>query len=506
MQQSLKRILTVILAVGAISAAANALAETRVVIASSGELSTLDPRVGVDVFSFERISVIMEPLVVFAPDLGLEPRLAESWEFSDDGLTLTFVLRQGVMFHHGREFTAEDVKYTFEWVLDPDNDAQNRPLYADIESIDTPDPYTVVFNLVKPNSFLLNNIARMPIVPADLGHDDDFGVNPVGTGPFRFESFVRDDRLVLSAFDDYWDGRAAIDTVEFRAIPEDATRLLALEAGEVDMFQGGVVPRELTRIEEDPNFNVDRTPAAGYEYLGFNLNNPPLDDVRVRQAISYLIPREAIVEQLLEGIGRPGISMITPDMPWFNPDVKRFDYDPERAAELLAEAGFEGGGINLHLVLAEGPVNVRIAEVLQAELAQVGIDLDITVEEFGAMLDRVIDTDDYDMFLLSWNGQLDPDRAMFRQFTTDGAFSSLVNYSNERVDELVSQGRLVPPDSQESIEIYQEAQAIIVEEVPYAYIYYIEEVAVSRAEVQGWGAHAYNAVTYQNLHRVTVDR
>lgn len=122
------------------------------------------------------------------------------------------------------------------------------------------------------------------------------------------------------------------------------------------------------------------------------------------------------------------------------------------------------------------------------------------------MLDRVIDTDDYDMFLLSWNGQLDPDRAMFRQFTTDGAFSSLVNYSNERVDELVSQGRLVPPDSQESIEIYQEAQAIIVEEVPYAYIYYIEEVAVSRAEVQGWGAHAYNAVTYQNLHRVTVDR
>jgi peptide/nickel transport system substrate-binding protein len=476
------------------------------VIGSSGEISTLDPRVGIDVFSFERIHAIMEPLVEFGTDLGLEPRLATDWTFSDDALTLTFNLREGVMFHHGREFTADDVRYTFEWVLDPDNAAQNRPLYADIASIDTPDDYTVVFNLSEPNSFLLNNIARLPIVPADLGDNEGFASNPVGTGPYEFESLVRDDRLVLTAFDDYWGGRASVDVVEFRPVPEDGTRLLALEGGEIDMYQGNVVPSELARLEADERFMVDRTPAAGYVYLGLNNANEPLESVQVRQAISHLIPREAIVERILEGIGRPGISMIIPDMPWFNEDVRRFDYDPEAARGLLAEAGFEGGGFSLSLYTDENPVRVQIAEILQAELAQVGVEMSVNVEEFGALLDRLLDTDDYDLFLLSWNGQLDPDRAIFRQFTTDGAFSGFVNYSNPQVDELASRGRLVPPDSQESIDIYREAQAIIVEEVPYAFIFYIEEVALAQAGIEGWQAHPYNAVTYQNLHQVNVNR
>jgi peptide/nickel transport system substrate-binding protein len=486
--------------------AAQTTSQERLVIGSSGELSTLDPRVGVDVFSFERISAIMEPLVVFAPDLSLEPRLAESWTFSDDGLTLTFNLRQGVMFHHGREFTAADARYTLEWVLDPDNAAQNRPLYADIESIDTPDDSTLVLNLSEANAFLLNNIARLPVVPHDLGDDEGFASNPVGTGPYRFESLTRDDRLVLTAFPDYWGGRGSIDVVEFRPIPEDGTRLLALEGGELDMYQGNVVPSELARLEADERFVVDRTPAAGYVYLGMNNVNEPLGNVQVRQAISYMIPREAIVERILEGVGRPGISMIIPDMPWFNPDVMRFDYDPERARELLAEAGFEEGGFSLRLYTDENPARVQIAEILQAELAQVGIDMSVNVEEFGAVLDRFLDTDDYDLFLLSWNGQLDPDRAMFRQFTTGGAFSGFINYSNPRVDELVNRGRLVPPDSQESIAIYQEAQAIIVEEAPYAFIFYIEEVALAHADITGWQVHPYNAVTYQNLHRVGLSR
>lgn len=479
--------------------------ETTLVIGATAEAPGLDPRVEVDAPAFERINTMMEPLVAFGTDLGLKPRLATDWEFSEDGLTLTFTLRQGVLFHHGREFVAEDVKYTYEWLLDPDNDAPNRPLYADIESIETPDDTTVVFNLSEANSFLLNNLARMPILPHDLAAEEEFRDNPVGTGPLMFESWDRDDRMVLRAFEDYWGGRPQVDVVEFRPIPEDATRLLAFEGRQLDMYQGGVVPAELARLEEDPAFVVQRTPGTGYTYVGFNLRSEPLADVRVRQAVSHLIPREAIVERIMEGIGEPGISMISPDMPWFNPDVARFEYDPERAEELLAEAGIEEG-TTLRLYTHENPVRIQIAEILEFELGQIGIDVDVTIEEWGAFLNRLTETEDYDMFILGWVGQIDPDRAMSRQFTTDGAFANFIYYSNERVDELLTRGPLVAPDSEESIELYQEAQAIIVEAVPYAFINYTEEVGLHHPYIEGWEIHPYSPATYQNVHEIVKDR
>ncbi|MFA5595262.1 MAG: ABC transporter substrate-binding protein, partial [Trueperaceae bacterium] len=181
-----------------------AFAQQSLVIASTGEADNLDPRVATDVRSFERISTIMEPLVVFDRGLGLEPRLATAWRFNDDATQLTFELREGVTFHHGRAFTAEDVIYTFEWVLNENNGSTNRALYTDIESMTATDPLTVVFQLRRPNAFLLNNIARMPIVPADRGDNDDFVVNPSGTGPFKLVSWVRDESLDLVAFEDYW--------------------------------------------------------------------------------------------------------------------------------------------------------------------------------------------------------------------------------------------------------------------------------------------------------------
>lgn len=476
----------------------------RLIIGSGAEISSLDPRIATDVPSFERINVMMEPLVVYNTDLSLEPRLATEWSFSEDGLAITFNLRDDVTFHHGRDFTSEDVSYTFEWVLDEENAARNRPLYTDITSIETPDPYTVVFNLSEPNAFLLNNIARMPIVPADLGDDQDFASNPVGTGPYQLESLRRDDRLVMNAFDGYWGGRATIDTIEFRPIPEDGTRLLAFEAGEIDMSQAQPVPTELPRLEEDASFNVQRTPGTGYTYLGMNTQVPPLDDVRVRQAISYLVPREALVERILNGIGQPGISMLSPETPWFNPEVMRFEYDPERARALLAEAGYEDG-FELRLHTSEDPVRMQVAEIMQAELSQVGVTLSVTIEEFGAFLDRVQTTDDFDLFILSWVGQLDPDRAIMRQFTTDGS-ANYANYTNERVDELAVSGRSVAPDSEASIEIYREAQALIVEEAPFAFVNYTEEIGLHHPYIEGWTVHPYSAATYQNAHLIQKNR
>lgn len=480
-------------------------AQTRLVIGAPAEISHLDPRVASDSHSIQRVSVIFEPLVTFGRDLGLLPRLATDWNFSDDGLTLTFNLRDDVKFHDGSDFTSEDVKATFEWVLDLNNPGQNRALYADIESIDTPDDHTVVMNLSAVNSFLLNNIARMPIAPATAGSNEEFTFNPVGTGPYKFESLRRDDRLVLVAFDDYWGGRGEIDIVEFRPIPEDGTRQLAFEAGEIHLTQSQPVPSDLERLENDDRFVIERTPGTGYTYIGLNLLSEPLNNVLVRQAISHLVQREAIVTHVLNGIGEPGVSMISPNLVWFNPDVPRFDYDPERARELLAEAGYAEGELTLRVHTNEAPVRMQMAEILQAELAEIGINLEVTIEEFGAFNERVQTTNDYDLFILGFAGQLDPDRSMYRQFLSTGT-SNFSNYSNDRVDELLSAGRRVAPDSQESIDIYNEAQMIIVEEAPYIYVNYTEEIAMFHPWVEGWSIHTENSKAYQDLHLVRINR
>jgi peptide/nickel transport system substrate-binding protein len=500
-----RRIVVAALAALALGTFGTAHAQTnRLIIGSASEVSSFSPVGAVDVYSAKRINVIMEPLVVFDRGLGLEPRLATTWSFSDDGLTLSFELRQGVRFHHGREFTSDDVRFTFETILDPEFAAVNRPLYIAIESIDTPDPYTVVFNLNTPTAFLINNIARLPIMPADAA--EDFGQRPVGTGPYQFESHVRDDRLVLRRFDDYWGGAGSIEYLEYRVIPENSTRLLAFEAGEIDVTQSQVPPDELPRLEADPNFILERTPGTGYTYLGFNTIAEPLDDVHVRQALNHLIPREAIVERVLNGNGFPGISMLLPTMPWFNPDVRIYDYDPELARSLLADAGAEFTE-PLRLYTHDNAVRMQIAEILAFEFSQVGLELEVYIEEFGAFINRVLETDDFDMFILGWSGQIDPDRATIRQFHSGApGTSNFPNYSNPRVDELLDDATVTDPTSERSIELYREIQQIVVEESPYAFINYDEETALYHPSIGGWSVHPYLPATFQNAHLITKDR
>lgn len=504
MRSSLKVIVVglfvAVMSVGFIALEARA-AASPLVIGSAAEASTMDPRMASDVYSFERIHTMMEPLVAFATDMSLTPRLAHSWETSADGRQLTFLLEEGVLFHHGREFTAQDVKYTFEWVLDENNLSSNRPLYTDIESIEIVDDYTVVFHLRAPNGFLINNIARMPIVPYDKGDDPDFNREPIGTGPYEFKSWRRDDRMVVEAFEDYWGPRAAVATIEFRPIPESAAKLLAFEAGEIDLFQGGVVPDEVPRIEGDPRFRVQREPAIGYTYLGFNTQSGALGDRRVRQAISHVINREGIVDTVLNGIGRAGISMIAPQLPWFNPDVKRYEYDHDKARALLAETGYTAEELTFRLYTSDSPTTMLIAEILEFELAQIGITAVVTFQEFGAFWDHLMQSDDYDMYMLAWSGQVDPDRAMSRQFHTDGSHN-FPHYSNAELDAMLDLGRVTPADSPQSIEVYNEAQAFVLEEALYAFILYAEEVGMTQASVAGWNVHPHGSATFQDAHLI----
>ncbi len=469
-----------------------------IIIGSGAEAVSLDPRVENDAPSFERINMIMEPLLKYNENMELAPLLAKEWEVSEDTTTITFVLEEGVTWQDGVPFTAADVKYTFEWVLDVNNNAQNRGLFVDIEQIEIVDDYNIVFHLSQPNGFLINSIPRLAITPKHDGDRADFAQKPLGTGPYKFVSWSRDDRMVLEAYEDYWRGKPNIANVIFRPIPENATKLLAFEAGEIDIFQGGVVPQEIDRLEANPNFIVQRTPGTGYTYLGINFRVAALADVRVRQAINHLFDREGIVKHVLNGIGTPAIGPITAALPWFNEDLAGYDYNPERAKELLAEAGYGPGDIKLRVHTNENPERIRIAELLQFEAQQVGIELEVIVEEWGAYLSRIQETDDFDLWLLGWVGLVDADRALNRQFHTDGS-NNYGKYSNERIDEIIETGRVIAPDTKESFDIYNEGQEIIVRDAVYAFINYSEEVSVQHKWIENWQIHPFANSSWQDI-------
>jgi peptide/nickel transport system substrate-binding protein len=484
----------------------SAVAQNRLVVGGTAEASGLDPRRVNDVPSFHRIWTMFESLLVFEKDLSYAPRLATEWSFSDDGSVITFKLREGVTFHDGTPFTSADVKYTIDWMTNENNPVLNRQLWSSLSQVDTPDAMTVVVTLDPVNVWALNALARLPIVPAALGELDSFPSNPVGTGPFEFVEWVRDDRLVVRAYDGYWDSeRGNIDEVVIRTIPEDAARLLAFEAGEIDLYHGQVVPLELGRLAAETNW-LTRTTGLGWTYLGFNFLSEPLNDARVRQAFYHLLPAEAIVQRIYNGLGTVSDSPIAPESIYYNPNVPRYAYDVERARALITEAGVAPGTtVRLHTNSANA-VRLQIAEVLQNEAAKIGINVQIIGEEFGAFIERVMaPTRDFDLFILGWAGNVDPDYATYGLFKT-GASNNYISYSNARVDELLDLGRLTPPGTPESIAIYQEVQAQLMTDVPFAFFNNSEEVGLIQEWISGWSVHPYTSGTYMDLHKVTKSR
>lgn len=475
---------------------------SELVIGASSEITNFDPRLSTDVYSAQRSNMMMEPLVVFGADpLVLQPRLATDWEISDDLQTITFNLREGVTFHDGAPFTSADVKYTFDTVLDEDFGAPNRSLYVAIESIDTPDDYTAIFNLNRPHAFLINNLARMPIVPAHA-NEDTFANDPFGTGPYKFESFARDDVTTMVRFDDYWGGAEGAERIVIRVVPNAEARLLAFESGEIDLYQEQIPGMHLDRLRTG-DYGYAETAGTGYSYVGFNTRYEPFANPLVRQAVSHLLNREAIVDRIYNGNAIAGSSMLLPTMPWYDPETKFYDYNPERAKELLEESGVSFDSPFRISASENSTENTLIAEILQQELAALGLDARVDIEEFSAYLARIQQTEDKEIFILGWSGQLDPDRAMIRQFHS-GEFgtANYTYYENARVDELLELGAATDPTSQASIDIYQEAAAIVVDETPYAFINYRVETALWQSDISGYTVHPYSPASYQDAHLI----
>ena len=459
-----------------------------IVVAMANAPINLDPRVAADEASQKANQLLYNTLVRIDDDLRIVPELAESLE-QPDPLTYVAVLRRGVLFHDGRELTAEDVVYTFGSFLDPAFRGRAGAYRQLLASVHARDRYTVEFRLKEPfGSFPVNLV--MGIVRAGSG--DANARQPIGTGPYKLRTFVQDDRLVLDPFDRYFGGPPANDGIVLKVVPDDTMRGLELRKGTVDLVVNDLAPDIVWQLRQEGRLQVTSSAGSDYAYIGLNLRDPVLQHLDVRRAIGHAIDREAIVKYLRRGFATVAVGILPP-MSWaFEPDVVQFQHDPHRARQLLDAAGFpdpdgEGPLPRFHLTLKTSTVEMyRVqAAAIQHDLARVGIALEIRSSEFLKLLDDVV-RGNFQLYQAQFVGVTDPDmlRRVFHSAQMPPAGLNRVLYEDPEVDQLIeSAARTV--DDEDRRAMYVRAQRLIAEDVPYISLWYKTNIAVFQPGIRG---------------------
>jgi len=419
---------------------------------------------------------------------GLEPDLAQSWTVSDDGKTYTFKLRDGLKFSDGSPITPQDVKFSLERLRDQ-KDSVMGSMYKVIKTIDTPDDKTVVVTLSDPSAPFLSTLAMFAasVVPQKVvtAKGADFGNSPVGAGAFKFKEWKRGDRVVLERNPNYWQNdRVKLDGVEWLYIANDNTRVLKLQAGEVDAIL--FVPfNQIDTLAKDPNVDVHLDPSSREDHMLLNHAHKPLDDLRVRQAVCMAVDRQAIVETVLFGHGKPANSFIPGGALFYNADNKVCQHDPEAAKKLLADAGVKDASMKL-LIAAGDSINDQTSVLLKDQLSKVGIDVQIEKQEQGQEWNSTV-AGDYDLSLNYWtNDIIDPDeKATFSVYGDKDNRSYYTNYKNPKVTALVDQGR-TEMDAAKRKDIYYTMQQQAADDVVWVDLYYSPFRNASRKNVKGF--------------------
>jgi len=449
--------------------------------------TNLDPRVGQDAFSERIDNLIFDDLLSRGDNLDVAPGLAERWEIPDP-LTYVFHLHHGVKFHDGRLLTSRDVKWTFDSLLQGKIRTTKTATYRFVDHLDTPDDFTVVFHMKEPDAALLWNISDGAIGVVPYGSGDEISRRPVGSGPFKFVSAETDKEVVIERNDDYWGEHARLASVRFSVVPDATTRALELRKGSGDVTINALTPDTVLTLERDPSLAVERAPGTVLAYLGFNLRDPILQDVRVRQAIAYALDRRPMIEYLWRGQAQPARSVLPPQSWAYNGNVPAYDHDPGKAKMLLDAAGHPAvNGVRFHITMKTSTdENTRLmVAVMQQQLREIGIALDIRSFEFGTFFSDVTHGL-FQLYGLRWvGGNEDPDIFSLcfssARFPPNGANRGY--YLNPKVDALIDQGRReVDPAVRKPI--YAEIQRILADELPYIDLWYLDNVLVHNKRVR----------------------
>jgi peptide/nickel transport system substrate-binding protein len=465
------------------------------VAAVSAQPDQLDPHVTSAYPAFQVLENVYDTLVVpNAEDLTMEPSLATEWQTSTDNLTWTFTLRDGVTFHDGSDFDSADVVYSYRRIID--EDLANSYRFANVASVDAPDPQHVVLTLTQPTPNLLALIGSfkgMAILPEGAADDLDLTTEANGTGPFTLDS-TDATHTVLTAFDDYWGGKPAIDGVEFRYITEPAASLTALKNGEVQ-WTDNVPPQDIESLQNDDQVELASTASVDYWYMSMNYARAPFDNPLVRQAIATAVDRDEVTTAAKFGAARPNQTAI-PEDSFFYSDYAPFDPDVDKAEQLLQQAGVTTPITMGLMVTDEFPESVTAAQVIASELEPIGINVEVETLDFATWLDRE-DQGDFDAFMLSWLGNIDPADFYEQQHITDGS-SNYQGYSNPQVDQLLTQAATeVDQDARKAL--YDQAAKLIVDDVSYLYLYNPDVVQAWAPGLTGYQIRADRAINFEDV-------
>lgn len=470
---------------------------SQIIIAENADIVTLDPKFLKGRYTQNVARLMFDSLYHRDDNMQIIPWLATSVE-SVDELTWRFSLRDDVQFSNGNDFKANDVKFTVERLMEDDSVWSTGGF---VDRIDVIDDYTVDIVTKEPFAAFMTRVVLWHMTDEEYFNEvgeEGFLSSPVGTGPYTFVEWVKDEQVVLEANPDYWRGAYNIETVIFRPIPEAATRLAALESGDVNIITE--VPTEYVD-QPGENLEIATIPGTRAYYLGMNVNVAPFDDVRVRQAMNYAIDKEAIVEFVLNGLARTIDNPLLPEAFGYV-DTPVYSYDPEMAVSLLSDAGYPDG---FEMDLDVYPGMKEIAEAVAGQLSEIGITVNITVLERSALVAKY-EPGGSQTFMTSWgNSEADADGILSKQFYSKRYGCDLVTYAypdpesgfgdsgkgcyytgygNAEVDAAIEEGKVnVDPEARQAA--YAQALEIIVEEAPWVFLYNPSEVFAYRG-VEGW--------------------
>ncbi|MEI7028052.1 ABC transporter substrate-binding protein [Paenibacillus sp. y28] len=465
------------------------------VVASGADAVKLDPQDSTDSISNNVIGLIFDKLVTFDNNNNIVPQLAKEWTLSPDGMKLTFKLVEGAKFQDDAPVNAEAVKITFDRVLNKDNKLARYNMFSQfIDQVVVDSEYQVTFQLkfpYKPALATFTHAAGSILSPKSVKENSkNIAKAPVGSGPYKLKEWVQGEKLVLEPSPNFWGEKPKLQTITFKAVPENAARSLMLETGEADLILP-VPVADIDRLKGNDKVQVTEFASNRNLYIGINAKKAPFDNVKVRQAMNYAVDKETIAKKILMGQGKVLQSAIAEKVWGFAP-VGAYPYDPEKAKQLLAEAGFkEGTTVNLWTSDGRYLMDRQIAEFVQGNLQAVGFKVEFRKWDFGALLSELGKPEaSYDLYLSSASVPAnDAEYTLSPSFASNGAYNYGKVFANADVDALLIQGVKAAND-EERKKIYKDALQTIKDQAPWIFLVEFNYPVGARKEVQGY--HVWN--------------